>query len=251
MKQKKLKTLFITLCAFTLLSNNCLAQHKNDISVYVGFLQLKEELNQSMVYNGPQIGLHYQRNIYFEKWELRYKPKIALSVPFNRGMYAANINFVPVDFSGIVPVYKNEKHNLKVGLNVATNYSYQAYPEQSSAYLFWHGEIGIAPCVEYDYQWNNSRFKIFLQNSVAGFVSRTKEVTPYFYSFKFADFFTQPHKNMKFGGFDKYNHTNATVEYSPNISKGHSFALGVEYIDSYFDNRFQFLNYYLQWEKAF
>ena len=251
MKQKQLKTVFITFCTLLFFSTNCLAQHKNEISVYVGFLQLKEELNQSMVYNGPQIGFHYQRNIFFEKWELRYKPKIALGVPFNRGMLGVNINFVPIDFSGLTPVYKNEQHNLKVGLNFATNYSYQAYPEQSSAHLFWHGEIGIAPCLEYDYQWNNSRITLFLQNSVAGFVSRTKEVTPYFYSFKFADFFTQPHKNMKFGSFDKYNHTNASVTYTPNNSKGHSFALDVEYIDSYFDNRFQSLNYYLQWKKAF
>jgi len=251
MKQQPLKTAVIIFCALFLLCANGLAQNKNEISVYAGFLQLKEELNQSMVYNGPQMGFHYQRNIFFEKWELRYNPKIALGIPFNRGMLGVNINFVPVDFSGIVPVYKNGRHSLKAGLNFATNYNYQAYHEQSSAHLFWFGEIGIAPCIEYDYQWNKSRIKIFLQNSVAGFVSRTKEVTPYFYSFSFSDFFVQPHKDMKFGSFDKYNHTNASVEYVPNVSKGHSFAFGVAYIDSYFGNRFQSLNYYLQWKKAF
>ena len=221
-------------------------------AVYAGFLQLKEELNQGMVYNGPQIGFHYQRNIFFEKWELRYKPKMALGVPFNRGMIAVNINFVPVDFSGVVSVYKNERHHLKVGLNFATNYSYQAYPNQrNGAHLSWHGEIGLAPCIEYDYQWKQSRIKIFLQNSIAGFVSRTKEISPYFYSFKFADFFTKPHQNMQFGSFDKYEHLNASIEYIPNISKKHSLALGIEYIDSYFINRFQSLNYYLQWKKSF
>ncbi len=251
MKQKSSRILLIILYVLILLSNHCFAQDKNEISIYAGFLQLKEELNQSIVYNGPQIGIHYQRNIFFKKWELRYKPKIALGIPFNRGMTGVNINFVPIDFSGIVPVYKNEKHNLKIGLNFEANYSYQAYPEQHSAHLFWYSEIGIAPCIEYNYQWNQQKIKVFLQNSIAGFVSRIKEITPYFYSFKFSDFFTQPHKDMEFASFDKYSHTNASVEYVPNISKGHSFALGIEYIDSYFDNRFQSLNYYLQWKKTF
>jgi hypothetical protein len=247
-----LKAIIITFCALISLSANCLAQNKNELSVYAGFLQLKEELNQGMVYNGPQIGFHYQRNILFEKWELRYKPKIALGVPFNRGMIGVNINFVPVDFSGVVPVYKNDRHNLKVGLNFTTNYNYEAYPDQrNGAHLSWFGEIGIAPCVEYDYQWDNRKLKIYLQNSVAGFVSRTEEITPYFYSFKFSDFFVRPHQNMRFGSFDKYEHLNASIEYSPDVSNGHSFALGVEYIDSYFSNRFQSLNYYLQWKKSF
>ena len=251
MKQKLSKTVFITFCALFFCSTNCFAQHKNEISVYAGFIQLKEELNQSMVYNGAQIGFHYQRNIFFKKWELRYKPKIAIGVTFNRGMIAANFNFVPVDFSGIVPVFQNDKHTLRVGLNFAANYGYQFYPKQLGAHLFWNSEIGIAPCIEYDYQWNNNRIKIFLQNSIAGFVSRTKEVTPYFYSVTFSDFFTQPHSNMKFGSFDKYNHTNVSIAYTPNISKGHSIILGVEYIDHYFSNRFQSLNYYLQWKKSF
>jgi hypothetical protein len=245
------KILIIAFCTLTLFSTNCFAQHKNEISVYAGFLQLKEELNQSMVYNGPQIGFHYQRNIFFEKWELRYKPKIAIGVPFNRGMIAANFFFVPVDFTGIVPVFQRDKHTLRVGLNFAANYGYPSYPKQLGSYLFWYSEIGFAPCVEYDYQWNNSKIKISLQNSIAGFVSHTKEVTPYFYSRTFSDFFVQPHSNMKFGSFDKYNHTNVSVSYTPNISKGHSIVLGAEYMDSYFSNRFQSLNYYLQWKKSF
>ncbi len=251
MKQKRLKTLFITFCTLIFLSQNCLAQNKNEISVYVGFLQLKEELNQSMVYAGPQIGFHYQRNWFFEKWELRYKPKLLVGVPFNRGMIAANFHFVPIDFSGFFPVFQNDRHTLRAGLNFATNYGYRFYPKQLGAFMFWNSEIGIAPCVEYAYQWDQSRIKVFLQNSVAGFVSRTENVPSYFYSLTFSDFFTNPHQNMQFGSFDKYNHTNASVEYIPDTSKNHSFALGVEYIDSYFSNRFQSLNYYLQWKKSF
>ncbi|MDR0232522.1 MAG: hypothetical protein LBI82_10440 [Dysgonamonadaceae bacterium] len=250
MKQRLLKTL-VTFCALILFSGNCLAQNKNEISVYVGFVQLKEELAQSMVYRGPQVGFQYQRNWFFEKWELRYNPKLAVGVPFNRGMIGASFHFVPIDFSGLKPVYQNDNHSLRLGMNFATNYTYQFYPKQLGANMFRYTEIGIAPCIEYGYQWNQSKIKIFLQNSLAGFVSRTENVPPYFYSLKVSDFVVKPHQNMQFGSFDKYNHTNASVEYIPDTSKNHSFALGVEYIDSYFSNRFQSLNYYLQWKKSF
>jgi len=251
MKQKQLKTVISIFCVLLFFSTNCLAQYKNEISVYTGLLQLKEELNQNMVYNGPQIGFHYQRNWFFEKWDLRYKPEIALGVPFNRGMKGVNIRFVPIDVSGIVPVYKNEKHTVKVGLNFATDYNYQAYPDQHSGHLFWYGEIGIAPCAEYDYQWNQSKIKVSIQNSIAGFISHTESITPYFYSLKFSDFFILPYKNMKFGSFDKYEHLNASIEYVPNISKKHSVVLSIEYMSSYFNNHFQSLNYFLQWKKSF
>ena len=251
MKQKQLTSVFIIFCTSLFFSTNCLAQYKNEFSIYAGFLQLKEELNQSMVYNGPQIGFYYRRNWFFEKWDLRYKPKIALGVPFNRGMMAVNINFVPVDVSGITTAYQKDNHKIELGLNFATNYSYQAYPDQHSGNLFWYGEIGIAPCVEYTHQWKQSKIKVFLQNSIAGFVSHTESISPYFYSLKFSDFFTQPHKNIRFGSFDKYEHLNASIEYVPNISKKHSVAVGVEYINSYFNNHFQSLNYYLQWKQSF
>jgi len=251
MKLKRLKTVLIILCALLLLSTNCLAQPKNEISVYLGFIQLKDELAQSMVYRGPQTGFQYGRSWFFEKWELRYKPKIALGVPFNRGMIGAGFHFVPVDLSGITPVYQDEKHIFRVGLNFAANYTYQFYPKQLGAHLFRFSEIGIAPCIEYEYQWKQSKIKVFLQNSVAGFVSRTENVPDYFYSLKVSDFVVKPHQNMKFGSFDQYNHLNASIEYVPNISKKHSILAGVEYMDCFYLNRFQSLNYYLQWKKSF
>jgi hypothetical protein len=251
MKQKQLKTLFIPFCALILFSANSLAQPKNEISIYLGFIQLKDELAQNMVYRGPQIGFNYQRNIFFEKWELRYNPKIALGVPFNRGMTGTSFHFVPIDFSGIVPVFQNDRHTLRVGLNFATNYTYQFYPKQLGAHLFMYSEIGIAPCLEYEYQWKQSKIKVFLQNSVAGFVSRTENVPHYFYSLKFSDFAVAPHQNMKFGSFNQYEHLNTSIEYMPNISKKHSVVLGVEYMDCFYLNRFQSLNFYLQWKKSF
>ena len=251
MKLKRLNTVFFILCTLLLLNANCLAQAKNEISVYLGLIQLKDELVQSMVYRGPQTGFQYGRSWFFEKWELRYKPKIALGVPFNRGMIGSGFHLVPVDLSGIVPAYQDDKQTFRVGLNFATNYTYQFYPKQLGAYLFGFGEIGIAPCVEYEYQWKQSKIKVFLQNSVAGFISRTENIPHYFYSLKVSDFVVKPHQNMKFGSLNQYNHLNASIEYVPDTSEKHSILAGVEYVDCFYLNRFQSLNYYLQWKKSF
>jgi hypothetical protein len=249
MKHKLLRTLPLLFCA--LFITNAIAQPKNEISIYAGFVQLKDEFNQGMVYNGPQIGIQYQRNWFIKKWELHYSPKFAYGILFTRKMDVSNIHFLPVDFSGIATVYQKDGHTLRVGVNFATNYNYQMYSSQHMSNLFWYSEIGVSPCIEYAYQWKQSKIKLFVQNSLFGFVSRTENIGHYFYSFKFSDFIVRPHQNMKFGSFDKYEHLNATIEYFPNISKKHSFALGVEYMNAYFSKRFQTLNYYFQWKISF
>ena len=247
-KYNDINKIFICLCLMFLFDNVCLAQHKNNISVDAGLLQLKDELNQSMVYNGPQLGFRYGRNWFFENWELRYNPKVAFGTPFNRSMIAANIRFVPIDFSAMKPISQT---GFRVGLNFSADYNFQAYPHQLAAFLFWHGAIGISPRVEYVFQWEQSRIKLSAQNSLAGFVSRTEYISHYFHSFKLSVFFVKPHQNMQFGSFDKYVHFNGSIEYTPNVNRNHSFAFGLEYIDSYFSNRFQSLNYYLRWKKSF
>jgi hypothetical protein len=222
MTEKLCKTVVFVFCLFILLNQNSLAQPKNELSVYLGLVQLKDELAQSMVYRGPQVGFQYGRSWFFKEWELRYKPGIAMGIPFNRGMLGAGFHFIPVDLSGVMPVYQDDKHVFRVGLNFVTNYTYQFYPMQLGAHLFRFGEIGFAPCIEYEYRWNQRKVKVFLQNSVAGWVSRTDHVPHYFYSFKVSDFVAKPHQNMKFGSFDQYEHLHASIEYVPDMSKKHA-----------------------------
>ncbi len=226
-------------------------RQKNEITVKSGVLQLKDGLNQNMVYTGPRIEFGYARNWSAGDWRLRYHPVIGAGVPFNRGMLAANIRFTPLDLSGIRTVFQIGRHTMSAGLNIVMDYGYTAYTEQHSAQLFYHGEIGSGLSLEYEYRWQQREMTLGVQNSVAGFVSRIREVSPYFYSFKFTDFFIKPHRGMRFGSFDKYNHTRVIVEYTPDRSKRHSFAAGVEWVDLRIGARFQSLTYSLQWKRSF
>jgi hypothetical protein len=223
----------------------------NAIAVSAGFMQLKEGFNQGIVFNGLQINAQYQHYWGFSTVELSYNPKLALGSLFSRGMIAIDIHFVPVDISCLKSIFKTNKHSIKGGINFASNYSYQEYPDLHSAHLFWFGEIGFSPRFEYQYKWSTSSIKLSLQNSLFGFVSHTTTNDTYFYSFKVMDFFSRPHENMKFGSFDKYNHSNFQIEYMPNTSKKHIWGVGAEYTNYFSGVHFQSLNYSLQWKKLF
>jgi len=248
MNKKLLFYIFITCQLF--LSNEIFAQKQNEIALSLGTAQIKDDFNNGIVFTGAQISFDYQYSYVFSTIELAYNPKIALGIPFSRGMIAVNLNFVPIDISAYKPILNSNKHIVKAGANFATNYSYQSYPDLHAARLFWFGEIGISPIIQYVYQWNRKKIEINLQNSILGFVSRKKENLPYFYSLKFSDFFVAPHQNMKFGSFDKYNHTKIAIRYAPNISKRNTLGFEMEYVGTYFDTRFQNLNYALQWKRT-
>jgi len=240
--------LFIIIQLF--LTFELFSQKQNEITISLESVQLKDKFNQGIVFTGPQIRFGYQYNYTFSKVEIAYNPKVAVGIPLSRGMMAVNLNFTPIDVSCFGFVVKSDKHIVKIGVNFATNYGYQSYADLHAARLFWVGEIGIAPAIQYAYQWKQSRIEINVQNSILGFVSHTERYDPYFYSLKFSDFFVRPHQNMKFGSFDKYNHTKIVIGYNPNISKKNTFGFGVEYLDTYFNTRFQNLNYTLLWKRT-
>ena len=244
-------TYSIIFCTVFFSAHEAFAQSKNKIAVSAEFVQVKDRFNHGMLFNGPQVGFQYQRLWNFSAVELSYNPKIALGIPFSREMAAVNINFTPIDASCLRYVYQSDSHSLKTGLNFATNYSYQLYPYLQSARLFWFGEIGFSPAIEYQYKWEERAIRINLQNSVFGFISRTNDYDPYFFSLEFIDFFVSPHKNLQFGSFDKYNHAKVHIEYTSNTLNSNSLAFGMEYIGAYFNVHFQSLIYQLQWRKFF
>lgn len=231
--------------------NNAWAQEKNNLSVQLGFMQVKEEFNQGLVFGGPQLGVGYERYWTVSDFKLLYAPKLSIGVSFSKGMSAICLNITPIDVSFFKQVYATKTKSIQVGINVAANYKYQEYPDIQNAHLFWFGEISLSPCIKYEYHWPKSILKLRLTNSLLGFTSRTQTNDPYFYSFKFSDFLVRPHQNMKFGSFNRYDHTTFHLEFSPDRKLHHLFGCGIEYIGSFTGTRFQYLNYHLTWKKVF
>ena len=116
--------------------------------------------------------------------------------------------------------------------------------------MFWTAELGISPIIQYGYQWDNKRVNACLQNSIFGFSSHRQGYESYKFLFTWKDFVIYPHRELKFGSFNHYNHTMVSVEFVPNISKKHSIVYELDYLGFYKGNRFHRINHNLIWRIA-
>jgi len=220
------------------------AQTNQSHSLVLGFLQIKDQFNLGMVFDGPQFEYRYGITWEIDGDEIQYQPKLAFGEGSSHDIAGYQVRIVPINFSWIRSFFEG----FKGGLNLVNDYSYQMYPDLQGSHLFWASEIGISPVVKYNYQWENKGIEISLQNSLFGFTSHTQENEPYFYSFAVKDFFAKPHEDLKFGSFNSYNHTNISFEYIPTIPKVHSFSYELDYFGLYYGKRFSRLSHNLFWK---
>ena len=249
-----MKKLFFTAgVLFSLMICPLIAQVKHSHEIMLGNLQLKEGNNLGMVFNGIQLeyryGAHWKINVH----EIVYQPKLGAGIAFKPApgtkeiMKAIRINIAPVSVRWTMPFYENNGHTIRGGANFIADYNYHLYEELNDAPIFWNAEIGISPVIRYGYQWNNKRINVGLQNSLFGFSSNRQGYDPYEWSFTWKDWIVDPHKNLKFGSFTRYNHTTVSLEFVPNIAKNHSIVYEFDYLGFYQGNRFQRINHNLIW----
>jgi hypothetical protein len=249
MINKNSKHIFVILW-FTIITSTNYAQVKQSHEIVLGFLQLKDGLNLGMVFNGAQLEYRYGVQWDIKNHEVRYQPRLGAGVGFNREMMNAQIHIAPVNVNWTMPVYEQNVHILKVGANFITDYNYQSYYLLHDAPLFWTTEIGFSPAIQYNFQRNNKRINICLQNSLIGFTSHRQGYDPYFWMFTAKDFLVKPHTDLKFGSFNNYNHTIVSFEFFPNTSKKHLFGYEFDYLGFYYGNKFQRINQNLIWKIA-
>jgi hypothetical protein len=157
-------------------------------SIVVSFLQLKDQLNLGMVFNGVQLEYRYGLQWKINDHKILYQPKIGFGVGFNRGMAGAQVHIAPINVTWNMPFYEQNGHTIRGGVNFNADYNYQAYPFLHDAHLFWTSEIGLSPVINYSFQWDNKRINVGLQNSLLGFTSHIQKYDPHFYSLTAKDF---------------------------------------------------------------
>jgi len=231
-------------------------QVKQSHTIVLGFLQLKEQANLGMVFSGVQVEYRYGLTWTIQEHEITYQPKLGFGVGFNRGMFGVQLKFAPINVSWTVlltqnlPLYDQNGHTIRAGANFSTDYSWQIYQPLQSGHLFYTSEIGISPIIKYNYQWDNKRIDVSIQNSLFGFTSHNQQFDPYWVSWELMDFVVTPHENMKFGTFNNYDHTNISIEFIPNIDKRHAFVYEFDYFGMYYGVQFRRLNHNLIWKMS-
>ena len=234
----------------TMMVNPLHSQVKHTHDLVLGNIQLKDGNDLGIVFKGFQLeyryGIHWKINVH----EIRYQPKLGFGIATNRGMLNAPVHLAPINVTWTMPVSEQNGKAFRVGANLMNDYHYVLYSELHDGPIFWTAEISLSPVVYYSYQWNNKRIGVGLQNSILGFSSHRQGYEPYSFLFTWKDFVVDPHKAMKFGSFDKYNHTIFSMEYVPNISKKHSFLYEFDYFGIYYGNKYSRINHYLIWRKS-
>ena len=147
-----------------------------------------------------------------------------------------------------MPFHEKNGHTIRGGANFKTHYNYYYY-ELHDGHLFWLTQIGVSPLIQYGFQWDNRRINAALQNSLFGFTyfRHRQGYDPYVWMFDWKDWVFTANKNLKFGSFNRYNHTTLSLEFVPNIAKRHSIGYEFDYLGFYEGYHFHQINHNLIW----
>ena len=242
----KVASIILTLACFALAEQDNHHSH----SIVLGFLQLKDQSNLGMVFDGVQLEYRYGLHWAINEHEIIYQPKLGFGVGFNHELIAAQIPIAPISVTWTRPFYEQNGHTIRGGTNFATDYNYQVYVDFHGTNLFWTNEIGFSPVIRYSYQWDNKRINANWQNSLFGFTSHCQGYESHFRSTYPNDFFVKPHEELRFGSFNDYNHTTVSLEFVPNISKIHSFVYEFDYLGFFNGMQFHRINHNLLWRMS-
>ena len=228
------------------------SQLKQSHTVVVSFMQIKDGFNLGLVFNGVHLEYRYGLHWNINDHEIEYQPKIGLGIGFSRfdTMECYKVNIIPINVTWTAPLYNQNDHLIRAGLNFTTNYNYYYWQDLHDSPLFWNSEMEFSPVLHHSYQWENKRINTNWQNSFFGFTSRIQGYDPYFWCLTWKDFFIKPHTDVKFGSFNNFNHTNISFEFVPNISKKHSFSYEFDYLGIFYGQRFDSINHSILWRMS-
>ncbi|MFC2090355.1 hypothetical protein ACFLT1_06220 [Bacteroidota bacterium] len=205
-------------------------------------MQIQDEFSYDLVYSGINLLAGYQFTRLSERNLLVFNPEIGFGGIFNKGAGFA-WEFKPVD---IYYGYKARSDYFTAGAYITSNYHWQQYPELQGCRLFWFSSIELGPKVIFHLPYKSGFIKIVFSNSLAGFTSRPESQTEtYFYSFDFSEFISTSHRNLTFGSYNLFNHTNFEIEIENNRWNRISFGYEFEYFGYYRDPGFSYLNHSL------
>jgi hypothetical protein len=243
------KLFFTAVVLFSLMACPLNAQLRHTHELVLGSLQFKDENNLGMAFSGAHLEYRYGIQWEINAHEIQYQPKAGFGLVWNRGMIGGQIHIAPVNVAWTMPFYEKNGHSIRGGANFISDYNYQL-TQLNDGVMFYTAETGISPTIQYAYQWDSKRINVSLQNSIFGFSSHRQGYDSYQFLFTWKEFVVYPHRDLKFGSFNQYNHTTVSSEFVPNIAKKHSIVYEFEYLGFYKGYSFHRINHNLIWRIA-
>jgi hypothetical protein len=231
--------ILILSCPTVIFSQDSTIVHKGrSITLNSQFFQIKDQFNYGLVYNGVNLACNYAYTFSSDKKTVIYETSLGLGTNFNKGIGIA-LRLKPIDLFYGLPIYS---HFITLGAYYSTDYQWQLYPELQSGHMFWLTSIEIGPQLIMKIPYKSRIIGVTFSNSIINLTSRPKPATEtYFYSLRLLDFIGNAQKNIKFGSFNRFNHTNIDIELLRNERKLTSVAYSFEYIGYYQNPKVSFI----------
>ncbi len=176
-----------------------------------GVLQIKESANFGLVFTGPAVNYGLNREFLKDNRLITYENKFGLGILFSRGIPSLAFYLKPVDLGYLFKVYSGTG-NLYIGPSLKLVYDYELYPDLQAGFDYWFTDLSLGLNALYNFSCNNSIFRITVNSSFAGFVSRQPEYRdPYYYDLGFKYAVKHLHQDMEFGSFSRYHSTDLEI----------------------------------------
>ena len=202
-------------------------------AISLNFLQIKEELNYGLVFQGPGLGYAYSAQWQNDKNRLQYEGRFNFSTPFTRGIIAASFNIVPVRMDYLFKM--GSETAFSIGPYFTMEYNFEMYTDLQNGYSFWFTHFSLGGALNYSFDINQHQFDLLFHTTLLGITSRNPvHDDPYFFDLGLGYVLGYLHQDFQFGSLNRYNQSELEIRWEPKNMSRLAFEYAFQYY-GYFD----------------
>jgi hypothetical protein len=241
LNRKEFKLIIFLLLVFTAGSAQDKTITRNSFFT-AGYNQINEGANYGLIFRGPGLNYGMAWNSVSEKRYLTYEYELGLGIMFSRQIPALGFYLKPIDLAYLIKIpLAGEK--LYLGPTMKMEYNYDMYPDLQSGFDYWFTNLSFGIGALYYIDFEKISFRIKLNTSVAGFISRQEAYRdPYFYDIGFKYAIQHLHQDLYFGSFDVFNVSGLEILCKPINNSRLTFGYYLQYSGYYNDPQITILN---------
>lgn len=208
-----------------------------------GLIQIKESANFGLVFKGPEINYGMIWDIKNKKNRINYEYGLGLGIILSREIPALGFYLKPVDFAYLFRL-SPEESNLFIGPSLKCEYNYNLYPDLQAGFDYWFTNFSLGLTALYDFNYQSSSFRMKLNSSLMGFVSRQPDYrNPYYYDIGFKHAIRHQHQDLTFGSLNSFNTTNFEILWKSNPESRFSIGYLLNYLGYYHNPEFKMVSH--------
>lgn len=175
--------------------------------------QVNEAQNFGLVFKGPGLNYGMEWHSAAAKRYISYGYAVGIGILFAKEIPAPGFYFKPVDLEYFFRI-RGVIGNLYMGPMLKLEYNYNLYPDLQAGFDYWFTNMSAGIGAMYDFNHKNSYFRIKINSSVAGLISRQEAYrNPYYYDLGVKHAVKHLHRDLYAGSFEKFNVSGLEISY--------------------------------------